>query len=79
MKQYRRKAEYLQAQQWHTGDSLLVGMVADLSCDGGKPYGIHTSKGWMRVGDADWMVKDGAGIREVIEPAAFEQLYEPVE
>lgn len=78
MKRYRRKTEYVEAQQWHTGDPPF-GAMKPMEGSDSDVYYVQTDSGVARVYDGDWHAKCKGSDHVLLRPTVFEALYEPVE
>lgn len=76
MATYRRKPETVEAEQWHSGQDPLDGMVYD---DSDSVYCIPTLEGLLAPDDGDWIITGAKGERRLCKPDIFEATYEPVE
>lgn len=76
MKRYRFKPIIIEAQQWHTGDPPLEGMVSAHFLEEDAYYVVRGRR-LQRVFNNDWIAKEDGGFN-VIDSLTFD-LYEPVE
>ena len=80
MQKFRRKTQIVEAEQYHYGDSAVVGMCL---CNDYYPFGahvhtIHNNQG-VSLEDGDWILPEPDGKHFYpVKKEIFESAYEPI-